>query len=111
MDLLGDYAKLSGGRFPNDLQMHSLLDVLKDIKPTKTGFDDATTAWIAKIAQGVGLVWAMPPDSDALYTGKSVRLGQADKPIFRYRPHGSKTYRVIYGDLTVKDVEPGQIPK
>jgi outer membrane lipoprotein-sorting protein len=111
VDLLGEYAKRSGGRFPNDLQMNSLLDVLKDIKPAKTGFDEVTTAWIARIGQGVGLVWSMPPDSDALYTGKGVQLGQADKPIFRYRPQGSKTYRVIYGDLTVKDIEPGQIPK
>jgi hypothetical protein len=110
-DLLGEYAKRSGGRFPNDLQINSLLDVLKEIKPTKTGFDEATSAWIAKIGQGVGLVWSMPPDSDALYTGKGVQLGQADKPIFRYRPQGSRTYRVIFGDLTTKDVEPGQIPK
>jgi outer membrane lipoprotein-sorting protein len=110
-DLLGEYAKRSGGRFPNDLQVTSLIDVLKDIKPTKTGFDEATSAWIAKVGQGVGLVWSMPPDSDALYTGKGVQLGQADKPIFRYRPQGSRTYRVIYGDLTVKDVEPGQIPR
>jgi hypothetical protein len=111
VDLLGEYAERSGGRFPNDLQMPSLLDVLKDIKRTKDGFDEATSAWIAKIGMGVGLVWAMPPDSDALYTGKGVQFGQADKPIFRYRPQGSKTYRVIYGDLTVKDVDPLQIPK
>ena len=111
VDLLGDYAKRSGGRFPNDLQMPSLLDVLKDIKTTKAGLDDATNAWIAKIGKGVGLVWAMPPDRDSFYLGKGVKLGQADKPIFRYRPLGSKTYRVIYGDLTVKDVDPSQVPK
>jgi hypothetical protein len=111
VDLFGEYAKRSGGRFPNDLQMPSLLDVLKDIKLTKAGLDEATNAWIAKVGKGIGLVWAMPPDSDALYTGKGVQLGQADSPIFRYRPQGSKTYRVIYGDLTVKDVESGRIPK
>jgi hypothetical protein len=111
VDLFGDYAKRSGGRFPNDLQMPSLLDVLKDIKLTKAGLDEATSAWVAKVGKGIGLVWAMPPDSDALYTGKGVQLGQADRPIFRYRPQGSKTYRVIYGDLTVKDVDPSQIPK
>jgi Predicted periplasmic protein (DUF2092) len=111
VDLFAEYAKSSGGRFPNDLQMPSLLDVLKDIKVTKTGFDDVTTAWIAKVGKGVGLVWAMPPDAGALYTGKGVELGQADKAIFRYKPQGSKTYRVIYGDLTVKDVEPDRIAK
>jgi outer membrane lipoprotein-sorting protein len=111
VDLFREYAKRSGGRFPNDLQVPSLLDVLKDIKVTESGLDDPTKAWIAKVGQGIGLVWAMPPDSGALYTGKGVQLGQADRPIFRYRPQGSQTYRVIRGDLTVKDVEPGQIPK
>lgn len=111
VNLFGDYAKRSGGRFPNDLQMPSLLDVLTDIKTTKDGLDAATNAWIAKVGQGIGLVWAMPIDAGATYTGKGVRLGEADRPIFRYRPQGSKTYRVIYGDLTVKDVEPGQISK
>ena len=111
VDLLGEYAKLSGGRFPNDLQVTSLMDVMKDIKVTKAGLDDTTNAWIAKVGPGIGLIWAMPPDSDVLYTGKDVKSGQADKPIFRYRPQGSKTYRVIYADLTVKDVEPSQIPK
>ncbi|AGA28879.1 LolA family protein [Singulisphaera acidiphila] len=111
VDLFGEYAKRSGGRFPNDLQMPSLLDVLKEIKLTKAGLDEATNAWIAKVGKGIGLVWAMPTDSTPYYTGKGVQLGQADRPIFRYRPQGSKTYRVIYGDLTVKDEEPGQIPK
>ena len=112
VDVLGEYARRSGGRFPNDLQMPSLLDVLKDIKVTKAGLDvEASIAWIAKVGKGIGLVWAMPPDSDAFYTGKGIELGQSDRPIFRYRPQASRTYRVIYGDLTVKDVEPGQIPK
>jgi outer membrane lipoprotein-sorting protein len=111
VDLFGEYARRSGGRFPNDLQMPSLLDVLKDIKVTEAGLDEPTKAWVARIGQGIGLVWAMPPDSDARYLGKGVQLGQADRPIFRYRPQGSQTYRVIYGDLTVKDVEAGRIPK
>ena len=69
---------------------------------------DETNAWIA---QGVGLIWAMPPASATLYTGKDVKPGQDDRPIFRYRPLGSPTYRVIYGDIKVKDVEPEKIPK
>jgi hypothetical protein len=111
VDLFGEYAKRSGGRFPNDLQIPSLIDVLKEIKVTKAGLDEATNAWIAKVGKGIGQVWAMPPDSDALYSGKGVHLGEAATPIFRYRPQGSKTYRVIYGDLSVKDVEPGEIPR
>jgi hypothetical protein len=45
------------------------------------------------------------------YAGKGVKLGNADKAIFWYQPKGSQTYRVIYGDLSVKDVAPEDLPK
>lgn len=45
------------------------------------------------------------------YAGNGVKLGEADKAIFWYRPEGSETYRVIYGDLSVKDVTPENLPK
>ena len=38
------------------------------------------------------------------YAGKGVKLGTADRPIFWYKPKGSKNYRVIYADLSVKEV-------
>jgi hypothetical protein len=45
------------------------------------------------------------------YRGKGVRLGEADKAIFWYRPKDSPTYRVIYGDLHVEDVAPENLPE
>ena len=42
---------------------------------------------------------------------KDVKLGDADKAIFWYRPKGAEKYRVIYGDLSVKDVAPENLPK
>jgi outer membrane lipoprotein-sorting protein len=45
------------------------------------------------------------------YTGAGVKLGDADTPVFWYQPQGSDTYRVIYGDLSVKDVAPEDLPK
>ena len=45
------------------------------------------------------------------YRGKGVKLGEADKAIYWYRPKGSKTYRVIYGDLRVEDVAPENLPE
>ncbi len=44
------------------------------------------------------------------YAGKGVKLGEADKAIFWYRPKDSPTYRVIYGDLSVKDVGAENLP-
>ena len=48
---------------------------------------------------------------DLHYAGKGVKLGDADKAIFWYKPNDSQTYRVIYGDLSVKDVFPQDLPK
>jgi len=45
------------------------------------------------------------------YAGKGVKLGEVDKAIFWYQPKDSPTYRVIYGDLSVKDVAPNDLPK
>ena len=48
---------------------------------------------------------------DAKYLGAGVSKGQADRPIYRYRPKGSQVYRVIYGDLSIRDVAADQLPK
>ena len=45
------------------------------------------------------------------YAGAGVKLGDASKAIFWYQPQGSATYRVIYGDLSVKDEAPEDLPK
>lgn len=45
------------------------------------------------------------------YRGQGLMLGEADKAIFWYRPRGSATYRVIYGDLRVEDVAPEDLPE
>jgi hypothetical protein len=45
------------------------------------------------------------------YAGTGVQFGDADTAIFWYQPEGSETYRVIYGDLTVKDVAPEDLPQ
>jgi hypothetical protein len=63
---------------------------------------------------GKGMIFLQTLDtggSDWSYTGQGVKLGDASKPVFWYKPDGSDTYRVIYGDLSVKDVAEGDLPK
>jgi len=72
--------------------------------------DEAT-----KLAMAVprGMLFLQPLEIDGKYTyaGKGVKLGDADKAIFWYRPEGAEKYRVIYGDLSVKDVSKENLPK
>ena len=41
-----------------------------------------------------------------------MKLGDADRAIFWYKPNGSETYEVLYGDLRiVKEVQQKDLPK
>ncbi len=45
------------------------------------------------------------------YAGNGVKINTPDTPIFWYRPAGSDKYRVIYADLTVREMAEDQLPK
>lgn len=66
---------------------------------------------IMKMSRGGMFVQQLPAESDWHYTGEDATFGDADTLIFWYRPEGSETYRVIYGDLKVKDVAPENLPE
>ena len=59
---------------------------------------------------GKGMIFLQTLESWS-YTGEGVKLGDASKAVFWYLPDGSDTYRVIYGDLSVKDVSEENLPK
>jgi outer membrane lipoprotein-sorting protein len=43
------------------------------------------------------------PEATTRYTGKGVRLGAKDRPIFWYKPNGATAYRIIYANFSVKE--------
>ena len=61
--------------------------------------------------RGIMFLTKLPAGSNWRYAGEDVKFGDAETPIFWYRPEGSETYRIIYGDLSVKDVAPENLPK
>jgi hypothetical protein len=61
--------------------------------------------------RGWMFVMRMKPENDLHYAGKGVKLGSAGTPIVWYKPTGAQNYRVIYGDLTVREVAPTALPK
>jgi outer membrane lipoprotein-sorting protein len=66
---------------------------------------------VRALTRGVMFVMSLPAESNWRYAGENVKYGAAQTPIFWYQPSGSATYRVIYGDLTTKDVAPDDLPK
>ena len=44
------------------------------------------------------------------YAGKDVRFGEKDKTVCWWKLPGSETFRVVYGDLTIRDVPADKLP-
>ncbi len=63
-----------------------------------------------EITLGFMFATQMTPENDFHYAGKGVALGNAQQPICWYRPTGAPNYRVIYGDLSVREVSPSDLP-
>lgn len=61
--------------------------------------------------RGIMFLTQLPAESNWRYTGEDVKFGDANTAIFWYRPEGSETYHVIYGDLSVKDVAAENLPE
>jgi hypothetical protein len=63
-----------------------------------------------KFARGMLFLQIYETSGKWHYAGADVELGDADTPIFWYLPKDSDTYRVIYGDLSVQNVTPENLP-
>ncbi len=102
---------LLDGNFPEAIGMEELMKQLPQIEAklaeSVASAEEGTQKGMT-LAQGMLFIMGL---KDQHYAGNGVKLGDADKAIFWYQPEGSETWRVIYGDLSVKDVAPENLPK
>ncbi len=59
---------------------------------------------------GCAFIEQLPEGSDYQYVGEDVKLGDATKAVCWWRPPGASSYRVVYGDLSIRDVAPDHLP-
>ncbi len=118
------WSEATDGKFPSELNMKATAEFFKattekrglDFEKDKApDFSDPQFQKFmdifAKINRGIMFAHTLPEDADWHYAGEDAKFGDAGTPIFWYRPEGSETYRIIYGDLSVKDVAPENLPK
>ncbi|MHC5059537.1 MAG: hypothetical protein ACYTFK_00405 [Planctomycetota bacterium] len=105
---------IEGGQFPDSIDLEDIVKVgpkfdqgLKRLNLTEQEKLEVAT----KFGQGYVFIRFFKGRGQWHYAGKGVELGDSNMPIFWYQPEGSETWRVIYGDLTVEDVEPGDLPR
>ena len=101
------------GVFPKDFNSQAFMDDMPKIRK-RAAQDIKEGNQIEapmKFARGWIFFRLLKPENDWHYVGKDVKFGDGESPVCWYRPDGSETYRVIYGDLSVKDVAPENLPK
>ena len=100
------------GVFPKDFSSQAFMDDMPKVRKRiaqakKEGTDEGP--W--KMMRGFMFYKNLKPENDWHYVGKDVKFGDAESPVCWYRPTDSETYRVIYGDLSIKDVAPENLPE
>jgi len=73
--------------------------------------DQERRAEAMRMYRGIMFVTQLPAGSNWRYAGENVSYGEAETPIFWYKSAGSETYRVIYGDLSIRDTAAENLPK
>jgi len=121
------------GLFPKECNMNSCLEVIKQavkekeaaakpqeklppekvmerVKAMTETMTKTMMALMTKVTRGTMFVQTLKPENDFHYVGAGVRFGESEKPVCWWKPDGFKSYRVIYGDLSVRDVMPDNLP-
>jgi hypothetical protein len=104
---------IEDGQFPDSINLEDLVKIGPkfDQGMKRAGLTEEQQTEIAiRFGQGLVFIRFFKGQGQWHYAGQGVKLGDADKPIFWYQPQGSQTYRVIYGDLSVKDVASDSLP-
>lgn len=105
---------VGNGVFPDDVTVEHMVKIMARIKEKfdkLTIPDEEKTQLGLKINKGVLFIRFFKGEGQWIYAGKGVKLGDAGTAIFWYRPAGSQTYHVIYGDLSVKDAAEADLPR
>ncbi len=101
------------GRFPPKIELDELRETLKGYIAQNNLSDSEIEERLAPVSEKwtkaywyTMLLKGEMEAGDFHYAGDGVELGDSDTPVIWWLPKDSKTYRVIYGDLSVKDVAP-----
>lgn len=114
-------ATLFGGHFPATLTNQAIEKALTDAAPSTAtagqpsalpSAEETKTMRLKaeRALRYIEILKHFHQVSDLRYTGDGVALGDAATPVLRWKPKTSETYRVVYGDLSVRDVRPEDLP-
>ncbi len=107
---------LEDNQFPEDLTAAAYMKVMPGVlERLKNGTLKLSAQQKLDMALEMGrcmqFVGTLKPEQDWHYVGAGVPFGDANQPVCWYKPIGSETYRVVFGDLSVKNMPKKDLPK
>lgn len=107
IEMFRQYAELSGGLFPDKLDKASILSygMVKSLQEPGAREKQEIAKVRVNLQRGLMYIGLLPKEADIHYAGKHAGLDMAQRPIFWYRPKATGPYRVVYGDLSVRDAD------
>lgn len=106
------------GRFPPEIELEKIRTTLKEYIKQNNLSDSEVEKRLAPVSEKYTKAYwyirqlkGKMEVSDFHYAGEGVNLGDSDTPVIWWLPKDSETYRVIYGDLSVADVAPENLPR
>ena len=105
---------ISDGVFPESIGSDKVMTIMPVLveKLGKGNFSEEQATEIGtKFADGMLFLQQLEMQNNAQYIGDGIKFGDADKPVFWYKQEDSDMYRVIYGDLHIKEAAFEDIPK
>ena len=94
-----------GGTFPETLGPS---EIAEEAQKLESGLSEEEEIRMGESLARMFMFLAQHPG--ARYVGAGVKFGDAAAPVFWYKPKDSETYRVIYGDLSIKEVAAKDLP-
>ena len=107
-ELLGD------GVFPDDVSVEFFVGqsrYIQEVFEQLEASDEEKMALGMKLQRYLLFIRFFAGEGRWHYAGRDIALGDGETAIFWYRPKGSDLYRVIYGDLSVREMPAADLPE
>jgi len=112
---------ISDGVFPADMNAKAVLSLFVESKSCKmqtiavgdktaVAMDTYTRGIYKTCLRGLAFVTQYKENGSWHYAGGGLRRGDKNAPVCWWQPAGSETFRVMFGDLQIRDIPADQLP-
>ena len=111
--LLRVWVSGNGGQFPDQLDPAKFYKAAAQADWKGLGFTRSKEESMASTSQSLSRAFCLIYNWKVqwVYAGKGVKSGQADIPVCWWKPVGGESYRVVFGDFSVRTVDKAELDR